>query len=622
MHRPRRRSCVSSASGVFASSVTLTATLTSGGAGVNGKSIAFTLNGVPVGTASTNSTGVASLTGVSLSAINAGLYATGVGASFAGDSSFLASSGTASLTISKADQAPLTVNVPNPGVFDQVYTLTTSGGTGTGGVTYTVGTSDACTINAGQLTMTLGSGGTCAVTATKAADTNYNERVSAATSVTLAKASQAAVSLSAPATATYGQTGLKASASGGDGSGVFSYGAGSSTACSVDVSSGAITISRGIGTCSLTASRAGDANYADSASSAPATVTIQKATLTVTPDAGKSKTYGQTFTAFTGSVQGLVNGDTGTATYASSGAAASASIGSYDITSAFAFTTGSADNYTIQNNTAAGGLTVNKAHVTATAGSGSAIYDGSTHAPSTCLVSGAFAGDLTCSNNPVTAGPNASTTAIAPVVNGTGLGNFEITPVSGTYTIEQAVSVTTVTCPASVTYSGSAQTPCSAAVSGAGGLQQTLTVNYTANTNAGTAHAAASFAGDANHQASADEKTFTIEQAVSVTTVTCPSSGDLHRIGADAVQRGGDRRRRPAADPDGELHRQHERRHRARGRQLRRRRQSSGEHRREDLHHRAGRVGDDRDLPGERDLQRIGARRRAARPCPAACSKP
>ena len=86
------------------------------------------------------------------------------------------------------------------------------------------------------------------------------------------------------------------------------------------------------------------------------------------------------------------------------------------------------------------------------------------------------------------------------------------------------MSVTTVTCPATVTYTESAQAPCSAAVSGAGGLQQTLTVNYTGNTNAGPAHAAASFAGDTNHQASADEKTFTITRAASVTKLTCQAS--------------------------------------------------------------------------------------------------
>ena len=73
--------------------------------------------------------------------------------------------------------------------------------------------------------------------------------------------------------------------------------------------------------------------------------------------------------------------------------------------------------------------------MTATAGSGSATYDGATHSPSACAVTGAYTGDLTCANNPASVGPGTGTTIIAPVVSGTGLTNFEITPVSGSYTI-------------------------------------------------------------------------------------------------------------------------------------------------------------------------------------------
>ena len=61
-------------------------------------------------------------------------------------------------------------------------------------------------------------------------------------------------------------------------------------------------------------------------------LTIGKRTLTVTPDGGKTKTLGEVFTAFTGTVAGLQGTDTGTATYASLGAAAGATVGSYDIT--------------------------------------------------------------------------------------------------------------------------------------------------------------------------------------------------------------------------------------------------------------------------------------------------
>ena len=93
---------------------------------------------------------------------------------------------------------------------------------------------------------------------------------------------------------------------------------------------------------------------------------------------------------------------------------------------------------------------------------------------------------------------------------------------AATLTVDKASSTTTVTCGAGpFTYDGSAQTPCSATVTGAGGLSQSLTVNYSNNTNAGTATASATFAGDSNHTGSTDSKNFTIDKASSTTTVTC-----------------------------------------------------------------------------------------------------
>jgi Bacterial Ig-like domain (group 3)/MBG domain (YGX type) len=79
------------------------------------------------------------------------------------------------------------------------------------------------------------------------------------------------------------------------------------------------------------------------------TLTITKATLTVIP-ADKSKTYGDTFTALTGTIVGIQNSDAFTATYASAGAAATAGVvGSpYDITvDTVTATSGSLDNYTV-----------------------------------------------------------------------------------------------------------------------------------------------------------------------------------------------------------------------------------------------------------------------------------
>jgi hypothetical protein len=66
-------------------------------------------------------------------------------------------------------------------------------------------------------------------------------------------------------------------------------------------------------------------------------------------------------------------------------------------------------------------------------------------------------------------------------------------------------------------------------VTGAGGLNQVLTINYADNTNAGTATASATYAGDSNHNGSTDSKSFTIEKASSTTIVAFESGPYLYR---------------------------------------------------------------------------------------------
>ena len=109
-------------------------------------------------------------------------------------------------------------------------------------------------------------------------------------------------------------------------------------------------------------------------------------------------------------------------------------------------------------------------------------------------------------------------------MSGGTLTNFTITAVNGAWSITKATSTVAITCPASVSYNGAAQTPCTATVTGAGGLSQTLTPTYTNNTNAGTATASASFAGDANHAAGSNTASFTIN-AVAVTATAGSYSG-------------------------------------------------------------------------------------------------
>jgi hypothetical protein len=108
---------VNAASGTYGGVTNLSATLTDGVSPVSGKNISFTLNGANVGSAATDPSGVASLPNVSLAGINAGNYASGIAATFAGDAPYLNSSNSNSLTVNKAD-ATITVtayNVPFDG---------------------------------------------------------------------------------------------------------------------------------------------------------------------------------------------------------------------------------------------------------------------------------------------------------------------------------------------------------------------------------------------------------------------------------------------------------------------------------------------------------------------------
>jgi hypothetical protein len=98
-------------------------------------------------------------------------------------------------------------------------------------------------------------------------------------------------------------------------------------------------------------------------------------------------------------------------------------------------------NHTGSNNNK--NFSINKASVTATAGGGSNVYDGSSHSPSACAVTGAYTGGLSCTNSPSSAGPGVSVTTISPVTSGVDLINFTVTPVNGSYTISKASTLIT-----------------------------------------------------------------------------------------------------------------------------------------------------------------------------------
>ncbi|HUE08785.1 MAG TPA: Ig-like domain-containing protein, partial [Acidimicrobiales bacterium] len=251
---------VTSTSGTVGTPLTLT---TSGGSGTG--ALSFVLNSG--GTASG-----CSLSSGKLSATSAGTCI--VTATKAGDSNYNQVSSAATAITFKANQAALSITSTN-GTFGTPLTLTTSGGSGTGAVSFVVdsgGTASGCSISSGQLSAT--SAGTCIVTATKAGDSNFNQVSSSPTTITLGKANQAALSI----TSTNGTLGtpLTLTTSGGSGTGAVSFvvnGGGTASGCSI--SSGKLS-STSAGTCIVTATKAGDSNY-NQVSSAATAITIAPA---------------------------------------------------------------------------------------------------------------------------------------------------------------------------------------------------------------------------------------------------------------------------------------------------------------------------------------------------------
>lgn len=177
------------------------------------------------------------------------------------------SSAATSISTAKATQAVLTVTSTNA-TYGRPLALTSSGGSGNGAVTFAV-VSGTCSISGSSLTPG-NAGSSCVVKATKGTDTNYNERSSANTTITIAKANQTGLNVTSSSSFTTGST-LALTASGGQSTGALSWSL-QSGSCSLTGSN--LTAPRGGITCIVEVTRAGDSNYfADSITD---TITVTK----------------------------------------------------------------------------------------------------------------------------------------------------------------------------------------------------------------------------------------------------------------------------------------------------------------------------------------------------------
>mgnify|MGYP000070378165 FL=1 len=242
---PQANVVLSSTSGTYGTDLTLTATGGSGGGALS----------YVVSVAGTAGCSIAS--GNILSATSPGTCT--VTATRAASTNYLVESSTATtVTIARRAQAALNVSTVTGDIFTGII-VSSSGGSGTGAVTYGVTTGTAnCALTSGVVTAR--SVGTCLLTVSKAADTYY---LSATETFTLSfgKAIPVAGALSNTTSGTAG-TEIVLSFTGGSGTGAVTYVVASPGTAKCVITNGKLVASAS-GSCTVTTTKQGDDTYPD-----------------------------------------------------------------------------------------------------------------------------------------------------------------------------------------------------------------------------------------------------------------------------------------------------------------------------------------------------------------------
>ncbi len=171
---------------------------------------------------------------------------------------------------------------------DQVYdvdslTLTASASSGLT-VAFSSNTPSTCAVSSN--TVTILDVGSCSITASQSGDANYNPATSVTQSFNVNKASQI-ISFAALADKTYGDASFTLAAS-SDAGLAITYSSTTTSVCNVSGSTVSIVAA---GTCSLTASQAGDSHY-NAAASVTRSFTVNPASQVITFSALTDSTYG------------------------------------------------------------------------------------------------------------------------------------------------------------------------------------------------------------------------------------------------------------------------------------------------------------------------------------------
>jgi hypothetical protein len=163
-----------------------------------------------------------------------------------------------SLIVNKADQPALLVVAPTNLVYGTTAILSTTGGAGTGIVTFSTGASTGCAGAFSYINVTNASG-TCAVFATKAGDSNYNGVTSSPVVITLQEAAQTIAFASLP-NVRVADSPIIVSATASSGLAV-TFTSSTPVVCTAGGVNGSTITLLVSGTCTVVAHQGGDNNY-------------------------------------------------------------------------------------------------------------------------------------------------------------------------------------------------------------------------------------------------------------------------------------------------------------------------------------------------------------------------
>jgi hypothetical protein len=230
---------------------------------LGGKSIGFTLSALSA-SANTMMTGAAGVATTSLTLLqNVGPYT--MVTTFTEDDKYLGATDSDAFEITKADQTISFAALANKVFLDPPFSVSA---TATSGLTVSFAASGNCTVLG--TTVTIIGAGSCSVTAKQAGNGNYNPAPDVERTFSIAQADQT-ITFGALAGKTFGDPAFSVSATASSG---LTVSFGVTGNCSI---AGALVTITGAGSCTVTASQAGNVNF-NPAPSVPRTFSIAKAT--------------------------------------------------------------------------------------------------------------------------------------------------------------------------------------------------------------------------------------------------------------------------------------------------------------------------------------------------------